>query len=142
MIVGQVGEIDGIVGEIASSAQEQATGLDQVNTAVNQMDQVTQQNAAMVEQSTAASHALSQETAELRRLIDRFDIGAAAGEPARRSAGAPKRVENRPVSAIKPPQVSRPAPVATPARAVRVAGGGGAAPAAAPTLTSEDWTEF
>ncbi|RYC28729.1 methyl-accepting chemotaxis protein, partial [Lichenibacterium minor] len=64
-IVAQVAEIDGIVGEIASSAQEQATGLDQVNTAVNQMDQVTQQNAAMVEESTAASHALSRETAEL-----------------------------------------------------------------------------
>ncbi len=143
LIVGQVGEIDGIVGEIASSAQEQATGLDQVNSAVNQMDQVTQQNAAMVEQSTAASHALSQETAELRRLIGRFDIGAAAGEPARRSAPAPKRAESRPVSAIRPTQVSRPAPVASPARAVRVAGGGGAAPAATqPVLSSEDWTEF
>ena len=141
LIVGQVGEIDGIVGEISSSAQEQATGLDQVNSAVNQMDQVTQQNAAMVEQSTAASHALSQETAELRRLIDRFDLGGLAGEPARRPTAAPKRTESRPVSAIRPAQISRPAPVASPARAVRVAGG--AAPAAAqPVLTSEDWTEF
>ena len=140
LIVGQVGEIDGIVGEISSSAQEQATGLDQVNTAVNQMDQVTQQNAAMVEQSTAASHALSQETAELRRLIDRFDIGGVAAEPARRSSGASKRTDNRPVS-IRPTQVSR--PVASPARAVRVAGGGGSASAAAqPVLTSDDWTEF
>ena len=141
LIVGQVGEIDGIVGEISSSAQEQATGLDQVNSAVNQMDQVTQQNAAMMEQSTAASHALSQETAELRRLIDRFDLGGLAGEPARRPTAAPKRAESRPVSAIRPAQISRPAPAASPARAVRVAGG--AAPAAAqPVLTSEDWTEF
>ena len=137
LIVGQVGEIDGIVGEISSSAQEQATGLDQVNTAVNQMDQVTQQNAAMVEQSTAASHALSQETAELRRLIDRFDIGAAVAETVRRPAPAAK---SRPVTSIRPTQVSRPAPAAT-SRPQRVASGG--APAAAhPVLTSDDWTEF
>ena len=140
LIVGQVGEIDAIVGEISSSAQEQATGLDQVNSAVNQMDQVTQQNAAMVEQSTAASHALSQETAELRRLIGRFDIGDAVAEPARRAAPTPKRVESRPVSVIRPTQVSRPASVAAPARAVRAAGGGGAA--SQPVLASEDWTEF
>ena len=142
LIVGQVGEIDGIVGEISSSAQEQATGLDQVNSAVNQMDQVTQQNAAMVEQSTAASQALAQETAELKRLIGRFDIGGAAADSVRRPAPAPKRAESRPVSAMRPTPVGRPAPVATPARAARVAGGGGAAPAAAVVLTSEDWTEF
>ena len=39
------------------------------------MDQVTQQNAAMVEESTAASHTLSQETEELTRLIGRFQVG-------------------------------------------------------------------
>ena len=140
MIVGQVGEIDGIVGEISSSAQEQATGLDQVNTAVNQMDQVTQQNAAMVEQSTAASHALSQETAELRRLIDRFDIGSAVVDTIRRPAPAPKRDESRPVTSFRPTQVSRPPPAAA-SHPQKVASGG--APAAVqPVLTSEDWTEF
>ncbi len=60
--------------EIAASAQEQATGLHQVNTAVNQMDQVTQQNAAMVEQATAASHALSGEAGELQRLTSHFKL--------------------------------------------------------------------
>jgi methyl-accepting chemotaxis protein len=71
----QVAEIDTIVSEIATSAQDQATGLQEVNTAVNQMDQVTQQNAAMVEESTAASHTLSIETEELTRLIGRFQVG-------------------------------------------------------------------
>ncbi len=70
----QVSEINGVVAEIAASAQEQATALDQVNTAVNQMDQVTQQNAAMVEESTAASHALAEETEQLARLIGRFEV--------------------------------------------------------------------
>jgi methyl-accepting chemotaxis protein len=68
-IAGQVAEINAIVTEIAASAQEQATGLQQVNTAVAQMDQVTQQNAAMVEENTAASHALARDAEELRRLM-------------------------------------------------------------------------
>jgi methyl-accepting chemotaxis protein len=75
-IVVKVSEISSLVSDIAASAQEQATGLHQVNTAVNQMDQVTQQNAAMVEQSTAASHALAQDASELTRLVARFQTGA------------------------------------------------------------------
>jgi methyl-accepting chemotaxis protein len=54
---------------------EQATGLQQVNTAINQMDQTTQQNATMVEESTAASHSLTQETAQLSNLIGEFQVG-------------------------------------------------------------------
>jgi len=45
------------------------------------MDQVTQQNAAMVEESTAASHALRSEATELRRLIGEFQVGAAEAAP-------------------------------------------------------------
>jgi methyl-accepting chemotaxis protein len=71
-LVSHVGEIDGIVSKIAASAQEQAAGLQQVNMAVNRMDQVTQQNAAMVEQSTAASRILADDTHSLSDLIARF----------------------------------------------------------------------
>ncbi len=74
-IFAQVAEMDSIVADIATSAREQATGLQEVNTAVNQMDQVTQQNAAMVEESTAASHTLSLETEELTKLVGRFQVG-------------------------------------------------------------------
>jgi methyl-accepting chemotaxis protein len=77
-IMTQVGEITTVVSEIALSADEQATGLHEVNSAVNQMDQVTQQNAAMVEQTTAASHSLAHETAELVALTARFKIGNTA----------------------------------------------------------------
>jgi methyl-accepting chemotaxis protein len=69
-----VEKIDHRVAAIASSAAEQATGLREVNTAMNQMDQVTQQNAAMVEQSTAASHALAQESSTLAALVERFSL--------------------------------------------------------------------
>ncbi len=58
----------------------QATALAEVNTAINQMDQVTQQNAAMVEESTAASHSLTQEAEELLSLISRFQTGAAPAQ--------------------------------------------------------------
>ncbi|MES2724186.1 MAG: methyl-accepting chemotaxis protein [Pseudomonadota bacterium] len=89
----QISQINGVVSEIAASAQEQATGLHQVNTAVTQMDQMTQQNAAMVEQSTAAGHALRNEADTLMGLINRFDVGAAgvALRPAARAPIAPAR---------------------------------------------------
>ncbi|WP_374575243.1 methyl-accepting chemotaxis protein [Phenylobacterium sp.] len=89
-IVGQVSGITDIVAEIAASAQEQSTGLAEVNTAMNQMDQVTQQNAAMVEESTAASHGLANEAAELARLMAQFTTHASRGgvvaQPARPAA--------------------------------------------------------
>ncbi len=68
---------------IAEAAQEQATGLSEVNTAVNSMDQVTQQNAAMVEETTAASHALAQESANLRHHLASFRLAPSRGETVR-----------------------------------------------------------
>ncbi len=81
-IVGHVATVDSAVTEIAASAREQARGLAEVNTAVNHMDQVTQQNAAMVEQSTAASHSLAEEAQALTRLTGHFQIGGPAPAPA------------------------------------------------------------
>ena len=109
-IVAQVAELSGVVSEIAASAQEQATGLQQVNTAVNQMDQVTQQNAAMVEQATAASHALAGEADGLARLISRFEVGEptpveALHRPASRPVAAPRMATSYPTRgalALKP----------------------------------------
>lgn len=75
-IVGRVENVSSLVSEIAASAKEQSASLSEVNTAVNKMDKVTQQNAAMVEQSTAASHSLTKDSGELMRLISHFDIGA------------------------------------------------------------------
>jgi methyl-accepting chemotaxis protein len=88
-IVEQVTRLNGLVMDIAASAQEQATGLGQVNSAVNAMDQTTQQNAAMVEQSTAASHGLAHEAEELARLVGQFSIGAVEQAQPAASAGRP-----------------------------------------------------
>jgi methyl-accepting chemotaxis protein len=94
-ISAHVDQIDGLVGEIAASSQEQALGLAEVNAAVNQMDQVTQQNAAMVEESTAATHALRSEASELRRLIGEFKTDAASTTQRR---PAPARPDARPIA--------------------------------------------
>ncbi|WP_396595502.1 methyl-accepting chemotaxis protein [Brevundimonas sp. R86498] len=76
--------IETLVNGIAHAAVEQATGLAEVNLAMNQMDQTTQQNAAMVEQTTAATHNLTTEAATLGRLVGDFRTGTA--EPLRLAA--------------------------------------------------------
>lgn len=74
-IVSQVASLDTLVSDIASSATEQATGLAEVNSAINEMDRVTQRNAAMVEESTAACHSLTNESNELISLVRYFKTG-------------------------------------------------------------------
>jgi methyl-accepting chemotaxis protein len=92
----QVEELNRLVTDIAASAQEQATGLQDVNKAVGQMDQVTQQNAAMVEESTAASHSLAGEAVELARLVAQFQtFGTAQPEAARKPAPKPPAAKAR-----------------------------------------------
>jgi methyl-accepting chemotaxis protein len=84
-IARQVATINAVVAEIASGAREQATGLEQIHIAINQMDVVTQQNAAMVEESTAANHSLTEEIHQLFGLIGLFQVDQADGdEPLRR----------------------------------------------------------
>ncbi|MDP1875216.1 methyl-accepting chemotaxis protein [Phenylobacterium sp.] len=96
-IVVQVEQIDALVADIAASAQEQAVGLNEVNDAVNRMDQVTQQNAAMVEEATAASHALRSEATELSRLVGEFRIeaGAPGRQAAQGGASSPRQMVDR-----------------------------------------------
>jgi len=99
-IVEQVKQINANVEAIVTGSREQSTGLNEINTAVNAMDQGTQQNAAMVEQSTAASHSLAQEATSLFQLLSRFkvDNGASHSVPKAANTGraspAPKAVQS------------------------------------------------
>jgi methyl-accepting chemotaxis protein len=124
-IVEEVAEINDLVSQIAASAEEQSIGLQEVNTTVVQMDQVTQQNAAMVEQSTAASRQLADETTNLQALIGRFNYGEVAIQASTR---APSRPAARPTTTFagRPPAASAPTPVRK---------------AAAPA-SDEGWEEF
>jgi methyl-accepting chemotaxis protein len=85
-ILQRVDAISTIVAEISASAKEQSLGLAEVNIAVNQMDQVTQQNAAMVEQTTAAAHALKGQSKSLMGLVDTFRLSQAPDRGQRRAA--------------------------------------------------------
>jgi methyl-accepting chemotaxis protein len=117
----QVARLNSLVTEIAASAQEQSSALAEVNTAVNQMDQVTQQNAAMVEQTTAASHSLAKEAEALGRLVAQFSLGDGAGGPS-----APTKKPSSPAAPRSPAQRLRAATgqsrPAAPARALASAG--------------------
>src|SRR5690606_2797629 len=97
-LAGHVERINAVVSDIAGSARNQANGLVEVNTAVDQMDRVTQQNAAMVEETTAASHSLAHEAAELTQRVNRFRVGAANAAGAHTKPAAP--VAARPQSRV------------------------------------------
>lgn len=120
-IVERVAEINSVVTKIAASATEEANGLSQVNTAVNEMDQVTQQNAAMVEQATASTRKLAEQTEELAQLVSKFHTGEMSVRPMQSAR------DNRPS-----PRAAKPQP------RLKVAAGGRRAASAA----DAGWEEF
>lgn len=133
LIVSEVQEINRHVGAIVTATREQSTGLQEINTAVNNMDQGTQKNAAMVEEQTAASHALAREAAALNELLQQFRLGNSI------QAAPAQPTLARPVAAT-----ARSKPAVSPARALgrtvaKAFAGKATAAAAAP---QDDWEEF
>ncbi len=129
-IAEQVMQINDLIRQISASASEQASGLKEINSAVNQMDQVTQQNAAMVEETTAASMTLKNESENLKTLVSRFSVSGAQNPVAALQAAA--QTMRAPVQ--RPAASPAPAYKAVPRRAAS----GNAAVAAA----ADDWQEF
>ncbi|TCA27939.1 HAMP domain-containing protein [Rhizobium leguminosarum bv. viciae] len=72
-----VNRVNDHVVSIATAAREQSTGLNEINSSVNHMDQMTQQNAAMVEETTAASRTLADESTQLKTLLANFRLRGA-----------------------------------------------------------------
>ncbi|MGR3436755.1 MAG: methyl-accepting chemotaxis protein [Shimia sp.] len=89
-IVASVGDIATHVSEIAGAAVEQSRSIAEINAAVTNLDQVTQQNAAMFQETSAASHALTREAAQLSETVGRFRT---RGGPERRPIEAARAVE-------------------------------------------------
>ncbi|MBP1849808.1 methyl-accepting chemotaxis protein [Rhizobium halophytocola] len=82
-----VNRVNDHVSSIAKAAHEQSAALGEINASVNHMDQMTQQNAAMVEETTAASQVLANESRQLQAQIDHFRLeGTATAAPHRRAA--------------------------------------------------------
>ncbi|MGJ8571366.1 MAG: methyl-accepting chemotaxis protein [Hoeflea sp.] len=96
VIAGHVADINDHINSIATAAKEQSTGLQEVSGAVGQMDQVTQQNAAMVEETTALTHRLSDETTQLSSLVQRFRLADSRGQVARGPVAVASNAASRP----------------------------------------------
>jgi len=73
-IVEAVDKIVDIISDIASASNEQATAVAQIDQAINQVSQVVQTNSATSEQCAAASEELSNQSARLREMINRFHL--------------------------------------------------------------------
>jgi methyl-accepting chemotaxis protein len=118
----EVIDINDHIQSIATAAHEQSAGLAEVNTAINQMDQVTQKNAAMVEETSAATHKLSQDAADLAGMIAWFRL-AETGAAMNRAAPAARRVASAaPAAKTSPPPAQT---VHRAQRPLKTAAGGG-----------------
>ena len=124
----RVGEVSEVVLQIASGAEDQATSLVEVSTAMSHMDQTTQQNAAMVEQSTAATHSLVKEVDQLTLMLSQFTLDSAT---VARDMPVPKVVARKSVVASYSP---------APKSGSRTAVAMKAAPRAA--AQTESWADF
>ena len=86
-----VTDINQKISSIATAAREQLTGIEEVNAAVAQMDQVTQKNAAMVEETTAATHRLADDADNLATAIGDFRMsGTARSRPVAVAGNTPE----------------------------------------------------
>ena len=74
-VVANANRIADMMREIATATQEQTAGVAQVSTSVYELDQATQQNAALVEQTAAASGALSDQAQRLADESGFFRLG-------------------------------------------------------------------
>jgi methyl-accepting chemotaxis protein len=132
-IILKVDDINKVIEGIAAGAHEQATGLQQVNVALNHMDQTTQQNAAMVEELSAASQALSEESGRLSKLTTQFQV-----------SHSDKKAENV-VRVGASAALARPNKAAVQRPALRLARGSGGGAARRKQVVEEaegDWKEF
>ncbi len=73
-IAAEVMRMTKLMREIASASQEQSRGIEQVNIAVSQMDETAQQNAALVQQSSAATRSLEEQSRELLDAMASFRL--------------------------------------------------------------------
>ncbi len=134
-IVSSITEVSNLVGGIAVSSKEQSTGVAEINTAVNQLDQATQQNAAMFEETTAASHSLTQLAESLAHTVDRFEIGTKRAPAANVAAQRPAKAAEQASAPVAPPVVRSSVPTGASAAVAQTA-----APSAPPI--DDGWEEF
>jgi methyl-accepting chemotaxis protein len=78
-IVDRSTEVAAMLSGLSATAASQASSIAQVNGVLSELDRATQQNAALVEESTAASHSLATESERLSAVVQRFSSGQQGG---------------------------------------------------------------
>lgn len=74
-IVGVVGNVADIVSQISDASQEQANSIREMNAAIATMDEMTQQNSALVEEYSASTRALEDQSQFLMSAVSFFSSG-------------------------------------------------------------------
>jgi len=91
-LVESIAEVASQVSSITKATEEQSSGIEQVNTAVAQMDEMTQQNAALVEEASAASENMAEQSRAMGNVVAFFRVdGSAVSSP---SPSTPQTLEN------------------------------------------------
>jgi len=80
-IVENVARVQQLVDEISRASEEQSDGISQINVAMGQIDTTTQQNASLVEESSAASGSLKEQSRLLLDTIRVFVLNEKANKP-------------------------------------------------------------
>jgi len=73
-VVDSVQHVTDLMGQINQASSEQSRGIAQVSQTIMQMDQSTQQNAAMVEEASAAAHAMQTQSHDLLAAVAAFRL--------------------------------------------------------------------
>jgi methyl-accepting chemotaxis protein len=118
-----------LVQEITAACREQDVGSSQINQAIQQLDKVGQQNASASEQVSSTSEELASQAEQLQSTISFFRI-----EQGGRSESAAPAPIDRAVTQLRSKAgqmqaadrgAKKPVPARKPARAMKVANGGG-----------------
>ncbi|QOZ54796.1 methyl-accepting chemotaxis protein [Bradyrhizobium sp. CCBAU 53338] len=118
-----------LVQEITAACREQDVGSSQINQAIQQLDKVGQQNASASEQVSSTSEELASQAEQLQSTISFFRIEhggrgeSAASAPIDRAVTQLRSKAGQMQAADR--GAKKPPPARKPARAMKVAGGGG-----------------
>ena len=145
-IVSSVRRVTDLIGEITASSSEQSQGFSQVNQAVNNLDHMTQQNAALVEESSAAANAMSDQAQRLLQVVSVFDVGQQTSAPtsfAKQSGSDAHQAVVGGTRSVKTPVAARTVVAAAKAPASLATSATAPKSAAAPKSSGgDDWETF
>lgn len=73
-VVASVDKVTDVVNKISAASKEQSNGIEEVNQAIRLMDDMTQQNAALVEQASAATKSMYDQSVVMSNLVSVFTL--------------------------------------------------------------------